>query len=84
MLHSNFKQPLSHNFQLITIILFLQLDFASMAIDWEKLKQIHPGVESINFEQDKSVENDDCILIIQHPSGGELSFSSSTCILYSE
>ena len=55
-----------------------------MEIDWKKLKEKHPVAEYIDLSKPASIKNDDYITIIQHPAGGELSFSSSTCITYSE
>ena len=55
-----------------------------MEIDWKKLKEKHPVAEYIDLSKQASIKNDDYITIIQHPAGGELSFSSSTCITYSE
>ena len=51
-------------------------------IDWSKLKQKHPVAEYIHLSEPAAIDNHDYITIIQHPGGGELSFSSSTCIAY--
>jgi len=53
-------------------------------IDWEKVKEEHPAAECINLNTIASIQDNDNITIIQHPSGGELSFSSSTCTIYSK
>ena len=53
-----------------------------MEIDWRKLKEIHPAAEYIDLNKPAPIKNGDYITIIQHPAGGELSFSSSACIGY--
>jgi len=50
-----------------------------MEIDWKKLKKKHPVAEYIDLTKPAHIQNDDYITII-----GELSFSSSSCITYSE
>ncbi|XP_065891738.1 uncharacterized protein [Dysidea avara] len=59
-----------------------KLDYAMIEIDWSKLKQKHPVAEYIHLSEPAAIDNHDYITIIQHPGGGELSFSSSTCIAY--
>jgi len=53
-------------------------------IDWRKLKQKYPAAEYIDLNKPASIEHNDYVTIIQHPGGGELSFSSSTCVVYGE
>jgi len=60
------------------------LDYAIVEVDWMKLKEKHPVVEYIDLTKPATIENADYVMIIQHPAGGELAFSSSTCIVYSE
>jgi len=51
-------------------------------IDWEKLKGKHPGAEYIDLNKRTPITDGNYITVIQHPAGGELSFSSSNCITY--
>jgi len=55
-----------------------------MEIDWKKLKEKYPVAEYIDLNKPAHIANNDYITIIQHPAGGELSLSSSSCIAYSE
>jgi len=60
------------------------LDYAIVEIDWMKLKEEHSIVEYIDLTKPGTIENADYVMIIQHPAGGEVAFSSSTCIAYSK
>ena len=51
-----------------------------MEINWKKLQEKYPAAQCINIQEDAPINNVDFITIAQHPAGGELSISSSTCI----
>jgi len=55
-----------------------------MEINLKKLQEKYPAAQCINLQGDAPINNVDFITIAQHSAGGELSISSSTCIIYSE